>query len=50
MAAAPTIVFDFVNKAVVTAGVDAESDRKVQDFLKQQTTQAASPPPRPDSA
>jgi hypothetical protein len=48
VATAPMIVFDFINKAVITAGVDSEADRKVQDFLKQQTAQSATPPRGPD--
>ena len=47
MAAAPTIVFDFINKAVVTAGTSAESARQVQDFLKHQQLQAGTTPARP---
>jgi hypothetical protein len=37
---APIIVFDFIKKAVVTAGAGADSDRQVQEFLKQQMSQA----------
>jgi hypothetical protein len=47
MAAEPTIVFDFINKTVVTAGTSAESDRRIQDFLKLQQLQAGAGPARP---
>ena len=43
--AAPTIVFDFISNAVVTAGTGTEADRQVQDFLKQQQTQATTARP-----
>ena len=41
MATMPTIIFDFINKAIITAGVNADADKKVQDFVAQQAKAAA---------
>lgn len=41
-----TVIFDFVNKRVVTVGSNPESDRRYQEFVAQQQSQAQLAPTR----
>jgi siroheme synthase (precorrin-2 oxidase/ferrochelatase) len=49
LAAAPTIIFDFISKTVITAGSGADADRRVQDFIKQQAAQQVAATEQPSS-